>query len=111
MVMVKFYFNGIFIGYVTNLTVWVSEKDFKSYGPKVVVQFFSNKEVVEQWFIAQTLNYSKNSFNKIELFTDDYCYEILSLDSMMVIPIIGSNDWKFKIRVFKEERFKCSKNM
>jgi len=106
----EFYFNDVFIGKVTNLIVQVAEIGFLINGPKAVLQFISNKEVAEQWFIVHTLNYSKNSFNKILLITDSCDYEILSLDSIMVIPIVDSNNWKFKIRVFKEEGLRYSKN-
>jgi len=103
-----FYFNDIFVGSITDLIVQIAEKGFISYGPKALVQFFGSKEVVEHWFIVQTLG-DKNEtiFDKILLVTDNYSYKISVMTKfpkvipVMVMPVINSDNWKFKIRVFE----------
>jgi len=114
----RFYFNDVFVGGITDLIVQFAEKGFVSYGPKAIVQFFGSKEVVEQWYIVQTLgDDDNNDFNKVLLVTDNCSYKISVLAKfpkvipVMVMPVVNSGNWKFKIRVFEGDgKVVCEEN-
>ncbi len=94
----EFYFNDIFIGVVEDVNIQIALKGFMRQGPKAVVQFFCSKEVVEQWFITQTL--TRNKFNIILLeVSNEKLYKVNFINPIMPMPIIDSEMWKFKIKI------------
>ena len=94
----EFYFNNIYIGIVKGLDVRIASREFVNIGPKAVIQFFANKNVVDEWFITQTLK-EDDFFNSILLCTDKGQYEANTITPIIPIPIIGKELWKFKIRI------------
>lgn len=96
----EFYFNDIFVGVVNNIKVQIAMEGFVGCGPKAIVQFFCNKEVVDQWFILQILDQDKP--NKIVLKINEKVYKIDITSIIIPIPIIDSDIWKFKLSVIRD---------
>ena len=97
----EFYFNNIYVGIVKDIDIQIAMEGFVYTGPKAIVQFFCNKEVVHQWFIVQTL-INQDKSNKIVLKINKKVYEIDIPLSIIPIPIIDSDMWKFKLSVIRD---------